>query len=176
MSPVKRVMRLAMMVVLFAVCASAQQRPDFSGRWQLAPDPSAPTGGARAVPPMGAGWGSDISIAQDATTLTIEFATYGRGDMQPPTKLVYRLDGSQTTNTTNVGRGPQDQVSTAAWDGNKLTLTIVRSFAAASGEKPTSVRTTQTLALDSGTLIVETTHGAALGGRSTTSRSLYKKS
>jgi hypothetical protein len=176
MSSVKRVMRLASLGLLLAASAVAQPRTDFSGRWQLAPDPNATATGTRSVPPLGTGWPPDISIAQDATSLTIEYATYGRGDMQPPTRLVYRLDGSESKNAINVGRGPQEQSSTAAWDGAKLTLTIVRSFTAARGEKPATVRSTHTLSLESpATLVVETTHGAALGGKSSTSRSIYKK-
>ena len=180
------------MSVLFAVSAAAQPPPDFSGRWQLVPDPSGTTGSARSAPSMGSGWGSDISIVQDATTLTIEFTPYVRYDIQPPTRLVYRLDGTESTNTINVGRGPQDQISTAAWNGATLTLTTVRTFSPGRGDKPTKIRTTQTLALESppavsgaerpalsgvgGTrLVVETTHGGALGGAPSTSRSIYKK-
>lgn len=176
MGPVKRVMQFAALSVLLAVSAHAQTRIDFSGKWQLTPDPNAVTTG-RSTPAMGTGWGSEISIAQDGMTLTIEYATYTRGDMQPPTRLVFKLDGSESKNTLNVGRGPQEQVSTAAWDGATLALTTVRSFTPARGEKPLSMRTTQTLSLESpATLIVETTHGEALGGKSSTSRSIYKKS
>ncbi len=88
------------------------------------------------------------------------------------------------TNTINVGRGPQDQISTAVWNGGTLTLTTVRTFGPGRGDTPTKIRTTQTLALESppavsgveGTrLVVETTHGGALGGAPSTSRSVYKK-
>jgi hypothetical protein len=87
-------------------------RTDFSGRWTLVPEPAG-TPAARATPGMGTGWGPEISIAQDAKALTIEFPTFARGDMQPPTRLVYLLDGSQSRNTINSGRGPQEQVATA---------------------------------------------------------------
>ena len=183
MVPVKRVMRLAIGVLLWAAPVTAQP-PDFSGRWQLAPDTNPTTNSARSVPTMGAGWANEISIAQDATTLTIEFTPYVRYDMQPQTRLVYRLDGKASTNTLNVGRGPQEHTSTAAWDGSKLTLTTVRTFTAARGGTPMTVQTTQTLSLESRpaaggvegtTLVVETTHGAALGGQPSTSRSVYKK-
>ena len=161
--------------MLLVATATAQRPADFSGRWILTPDAAAPSG-ARAVPTMGSGWGPDVSISQDPASLTIEFTPYVRGDMQPPTRLVYRLDGTESKNVVNVGRGPQDQVCTAAWDGTRLTLTTVRSFTAAAGEKPMRIQTTQTLSLESPTtLVVETTHGAALGGQPSTSRSIYKK-
>jgi hypothetical protein len=176
MRPVKRVMRLAFRLALLSAPVAAQQPPDFSGRWQLVPDRTATTSSARSVPAMGSGWGSDLSIAQDATTLSVEFTPYVRYDMQPPTRLVYRLDGAESTNTVNVGRGPQDQVSTAAWDGARLTITTVRTFSAAPGDTPTTIRTTQIVALESPTtLVVETTHAGALGGAPSTSRSIYKK-
>jgi hypothetical protein len=175
MRPVKRVMQLSIHALLFAASICAQT-PDLSGRWQLAPETNTTTNSARSVPTMGTGWGNEISIAQDATTLTIEFTPYVRYDMQPPTRLVYRLDGKASANTLNVGRGPQEQTSTAAWDGSTLTLTTVRTFTAARGDQPMTVQTTQTLSLESPTtLVVETTHGAALGGQPSTNRSVYKK-
>ena len=176
-------MPVAICALIVAASISAQT-PDFSGRWQLAPDTNAATNSARSVPTMGTGWGNEISIAQDATTLTIEFTPYVRYDMQPATRLVYRLDGKPSVNTLNVGRGPQEQTSTAAWDGSKLTITTIRRFTAAGNEKPLTVQTTQTLSLESppapsgvegSTLVVETSHGAALGGQPSTNRSVYKK-
>ena len=168
-------MRLGIGALLFAAALSAQA-PDFSGRWQLAPDANAATNSARSIPTMGTGWANEISIAQDPTTLTIEFTPYVRYDMQPTTRLVYRLDGQPSTNMLNVGRGPQEQTSTAAWDGAKLTITTVRTFTAARGGQPMTVQTKQTLSLESpSTLVVETTHGAALGGQPSTNRSVYKK-
>ena len=168
-------MQLPIGALLLAASITAQA-PDFSGRWQLAPETNAPTGSARSVPTIGTGWGSDITIAQDAASLTVEFTPYVRYDMQPPTRLVYRLDGKPSTNTLNVGRGPQEHTSTAAWDGSKLTITTVRSFTAARNQKSMTMQTRQTLSLESPTtLIVETWHGAALGGQPSTNRSIYKK-
>ena len=174
MGSVKRVMRLAA-YALAAASMSAQGHPDFSGRWTLVPEPAGATA-ARSVPGLGTGWGPDISIAQDGKTLTIEFATYGRGDMQPPTRLVYLLDGTSSRNTINSGRGPQEQVATAAWDGTKLTIATTRTYSHAPGATPTRLETTQVVSLESpALLVVETTHGAALGGRPATNRAVFKK-
>ncbi len=59
-------------VVLLAVCAAAQSRPDFSGRWTSEPEPTAPApggGGQRGTGgrsgeragDLGSGWGSNIA-------------------------------------------------------------------------------------------------------------------
>jgi hypothetical protein len=174
MAPVKRVMRLAIGLLL-AASTSAQPRTDFTGRWTLTPEPAGATA-ARTVPGLGSGWGPEISIAQDGKALTIEFATYARGDMQPPTRLVYLLDGSPSANTINSGRGPQELLATTAWDGGKLTIKTVRTFSDTPGGTPMRLETTQVMALESpGALVVETTHGAALGGRPATNRAVYKK-
>lgn len=36
---------------------------------------------------MGSGWGSTITLAQTARVLTVEYAFFTRGDMQPPVKF-----------------------------------------------------------------------------------------
>jgi hypothetical protein len=165
--------------VLFAAAPPLQGLPDFSGRWVLAPDaPAAPTerGGRTASGTMGSGWGSDITMRQDTTTLTIEYAPFARSDMQPPMKFVYVLSGSESRNTINMGRGPQEQRSSTAWDGSKLVITTVHSFKASqSGETMTS-ETRHVLSLESPTdLMVETTRSAVMGGPPSTTKTVYRK-
>src|SRR5262245_5938898 len=97
------------MAVLLAVSVTAQTRPDFSGRWTSEPEPAAPpgAGGQRGASgrsgersgDMGSGWGSNITITQDASRLTVEYMFFTRGDMQPPLKFVFALDGSETKNS-----------------------------------------------------------------------------
>ena len=125
--------------------------------------------------------------------------------MQPPTKLVYRLDGSESRNTVNIGRGPQEQVSRAKWDGERLIdhhaapLHDVRrrrhagTAQSAPDDRATSARpqdaqapqdpqemtseTTQVLWLESpASLVIETTSSGVMGGPSSTARSVFKKS
>src|SRR5262245_22940484 len=148
--------------------------PDFSGRWTAEPAaPGAPGGRGD----MGSGWGSPLTITQDANRLTVEYAFIGRGDLQPPLKFVYALDGSETRNSVMMGRGVQVQRSRAAWDGEKLVITTLHSFDDPGTGKPATVEVKQTLSLDSsGALVVETTRGAVLGGQPSTTRTLYKKS
>lgn len=178
MRPLKTAMRVAAAGVL-AASLGAQTPPDFSGRWTLAPDAPAAAierGGRTAPGTMGSGWGSDLTVRQDATALTIEYAPFARSDMQPPLKFVYLLNGSESRNTVNMGRGPQEQRSTTAWDGSKLVITTLHSFKASqSGETMTS-ETRHVLSLESPTLLmVETTRSAAMGGQPSTTKTAYRK-
>jgi hypothetical protein len=167
--------------------AGAPGRPDFSGRWTTDPDPAvaAPPGGAgrgqgpgagRGRGDMGSGWGSPITITQDATQLTVQYAFFGRGDMQPPLKFAYALDGSETRNSVMMGRGVQVQVSTSSWDAERLVIATVHTFADPGTGKPVKAEVKQVLSLASPTsLIVETTRAGVLGGPATTTRTTYRK-
>jgi len=157
----------------------AAPAPDFSGRWAIEP-PAAAAPGAPAAPggrgDMGSGWGSPLTITQDATRLTVEYAFFGRGDLQPPLKFVYALDGSETKNSVMMGRGIQAQSSRTAWDGDKLVITTMHTFADANTGKPATIEVKQILSLDSPTsLVVETIRAGALGGPSTSTKTVYRK-
>src|SRR5262245_15069524 len=121
-------------VVLFGVRVPAQTRPDFSGRWTIESEPAAargagqPAGGGGVSGDMGSGWGPNIIVTQDANRLAVEYAFFARGDMQPPLKFVYALDGSETKNSVMMGRGIQVQSSKTMWDGDKLVITTVHTF------------------------------------------------
>jgi len=175
-----------------AAVAMQQAKPDFSGRWTTDPDPAAPppaaTTGRAGAPPaaggqrggrsgdMGSGWGSTIAITQDGARLTVEYAFFSRGDMQPPLKFVYNLDGSETKNSVMMGRGIQGQISKTAWEGDRLAITTVHTFPDPAGGKPTMVDVKQVLSLESPTsLIVETTRTTPLGGSAKTTRTVYRK-
>ncbi len=96
---------------------------------------------------MGSGWGSTITVTQDAARLTVEYAFFGRGDMQPPLKFVYALDGSETKNSVMMGRGMQVQTSRTAWDGAKLKITTLHTLADPATGKPMTAEVVQTLSL-----------------------------
>src|ERR1044072_4808552 len=53
----------------------------------------------------GSGWGSTISITQDAHRLTGEYAFFGCGDTQPRLRFVHALDGSETRNSRLIAPG-----------------------------------------------------------------------
>ena len=125
---------------------------------------------------MGSGWGSTIAIAQDATKLTVEYAFFSRGDMQPPLKFVYALDGTETKNSVMMGRGMQVQTSHTAWDGAKLKITTLHMLADPATGKPMTAEVVQMLSLESPTsLVVETTRAGVLGGQATATKTVFRK-
>ena len=84
------VMSTVALALLAASGAFAQQRPDFSGTWTLVPQPAsaAPAGGG----PSGRGGGvnapQQLTLTQDAKTLTISWTQGGK------TTETLNLDGS----------------------------------------------------------------------------------
>jgi hypothetical protein len=125
---------------------------------------------------MGSGWGSTITITQDANSLTVQYAFFARGDLQPPLKFVYALDGSEAKNSVMMGRGVQAQASRTAWDGGTLVITTVHTFAHPETGQPMTAEVTQKLSLESPTsLVVETTRRGVLGGPPSTVRTVYRK-
>jgi arylsulfatase len=154
-------------VLLFSVAASAQPRPDFSGRWT-----SEPAGRGD----MGSGWGTQIEITQDAARLAVEYAFFGRGDMQRPLRFEYALDGTESKNAVMMGRGVQSQTSTTKWDGQTLIITTRHDYTDPSTGKPATAEVTQALTLESAaSLVVETTRAGVMGGPPTRTRTVYRK-
>jgi hypothetical protein len=193
-----RILRIAVLVSLAGpvVAAVPQAKTDFSGRWTTESDPAAPVatqgGAAAAGQPgarggggggrgpargdMGSGWGPTITVTQDARQLVIEYSVFARGDMQPPLKFVYALDGSETKNTVMMGRGMQTQTSRMAWDGARLKITTTHTLTDPATNKPLTALVTQTLSLESPTqLVVDTVRAGVLGAADTTTKTVYRK-
>jgi hypothetical protein len=163
------------LVALLAVGATAQTRPDFSGRWTSEPSPAG-DGQRERIGDMGSGWGPNITITQTAERMTVEYMFFARGDMQPPLRFVFALDGSETKNSVMMGRGIQAQTSKTAWEGDKLVIRTTHSFGATETGQPLTSEVKQTLALESPTsLIIETTRSGVLGATSSTTRTVYRK-
>ena len=140
------------------------------------PAVAAESGTAALAGTMGSGWGATLTIEQRASALVVERAQFSQYDMQPPMRLTYALDGSESRNTINMGRGPQELVSKAAWEETSLAITTSFRF---SNPRSGAVETSdlkQVLSLDpSGSLVVTTTLGGALGGPASTTSTTYKK-
>ena len=158
----KRVMTV--MAVTYALALSsllAQAPPNFAGKWTLVPDASA-AGGGRGM----GGLGQNATIVQDANTLTLTRTTQ-MGEFT----TTYKLDGSESKNTLNMGGNTIDQLSTAKWDGGKLTINTKMDF------QGTPVQTSMVLALDpSGNLLIESTRPDFQGGGAPiTTKMTYKK-
>ena len=125
---------------------------------------------------MGSGWGSPITVVQDANRLTVSFAFFSNYDLQPPLKFVYTLDGSESRNTVMMGRGTHEQRSKAAWNGSALVITTLQDFPHPQDGRPVTAEVRQSLSLESpGTLSVETTRVGVLGGATTTTKTVYTK-
>jgi hypothetical protein len=160
-----------------------QPPPDFSGQWTVepAPAPATPTAaGAPAPPPRGdagSGWGSPLTITQDAKQLIVEQVLFSRYDLQPPLRFVYALDGSEARHTVMIGHTTQVRLSRAAWEGQTLRITTMYPAIDPATGKAFTTEVTHRLSLESSTtLIIEATRGAALGGQPTKSRTVYRKS
>ncbi|MEX2282689.1 MAG: hypothetical protein WEE89_09430 [Gemmatimonadota bacterium] len=171
---------LAVVAWLTIAGTAAQTPPDFSGRWTSEPE-AAPTraggaGGRGRVGDLGSGWGSPITITQDASKLTVEYMFFGRGDMQPAWRFVYTLDGSETKNSVMMGRGIQEQRSRTTWDNDKLVITTLYPFTNPVDGKPTTSEVKRTLSLESPvSLVIETRRAGVLGGPSSTTRTVFTK-
>jgi hypothetical protein len=188
----RRTARLATVLALgcLVVVLPAQSQPEFSGRWTSAPEPAADgrqPGGARGagragrgrgarVGDMGTGWGETITITQDTTRLTVEYAFFSRGDLQPPLRFTYALDGTPTINAVMMGRGRQEQSSRARWEGDALILSSSYTFVHPATGEPVEGTVTRKLSLSSPTaMIVEVTRSGVLGGPTSTTRTTYRK-
>jgi hypothetical protein len=106
----------ALLALVVVSMAFAQGKPNFSGKWtpeQAAGAP--PAGGGGGGRGMGAG---PMTVTQTDKTLTVE-RTMGENTV----KMVYNLDGTESKNEVQGRGGVTTQVSTAKWDGSKLTIT-----------------------------------------------------
>jgi hypothetical protein len=156
----KRVMTVTAVTCALALCSLlAQAPPNFAGKWTLVPDANG--GGGR-----GMGLGQNATIVQDANTLTLTRTTQ-MGEFT----TTYKLDGTESKNTLNMGGNTIDQLSTAKWDGGKLTINTKMDF------QGTPVETTLVLSLDpSGNLLIESTRPDFQGGGAPiTTKMTYKK-
>ena len=157
-----RVGVIAAAILAVATVASAQ-KPDFSGIWSLDPA-SAPAAGGAGGGGGGRGGGGALgrgpaTVKQTADALTIE-RTMGGNQVT----LTYKLDGTESRNLL-MGHGGQqaDSLSTAKWDGPKLTIVTKMEMGGQVTES------TQVWSIEGSTLTVETT--TARG----TQKRVYKK-
>jgi hypothetical protein len=165
--------------------AEGQGQPNFSGEWiaepEVAPTAVAPAtpGSPPAQPPrgnMGSGWGSPITIKQDAKQLVVEHPMFSRYDLQPPLRYVYALDGSESQYPIMMSHTTQIRRSRAVWTGETLEITTSYPATEPDTHKAVTVQVTQRLSLQSPTtLVVEVTRAGAFGGRPTSSRTVYRK-
>jgi hypothetical protein len=153
----------ATLCALLAMPLSAQQMPDFSGKWQRADRND-----------VGSGWGDTISVTQEGSRLQVEYVLFAPDDRQPPLKFVYDLAGGETRNTFMMGRGEQTQTSRAKLVDGSLDIVTLHELVV--DGRPVQSQVHQVLSLESsGTLVVEVTRVGVLGGPPTKSRSVYRR-
>jgi hypothetical protein len=155
----KRILTAAALVLATATML-AQAPPNLAGKWTLVADPNAAPGAG-----MG-GIGQTATIEQTAATLTVTRTT----PMGTFTSI-YKLDGSESKNTANMGGNSVDMLSKAKWDGAKLLVNTSMNF------NGNPVETSMVMALDpAGNLVVETTRPDFQGGGGpVTTKATYKK-
>lgn len=145
--------------------ASAQAKPNFTGKWVQDMEKSDPAGGPGG--PGGGGRGPSgpqiLSITQTAAELAVE-----RETPNGPTKAVYKLDGTESTNTT--GRGTSKTKS--AWEGSTLVTSGTQTMNMQRNEVTMEVREARVLDAD-GSMTVVTTTKSPMGER--TRKAVFKK-
>jgi hypothetical protein len=125
---------------------------------------------------MGSGFGDDITVTQDAQQVAIVSAFFSRGDLQPPLTYTYALDGSASTNTLWMGRGPQTQTSRATWEGQALVIRTTHTVSGEAPHAPTTYEVTQRLTLESpSSLMVDATRAGVGGSAPSTTRTSYRR-
>lgn len=141
--------------LLAAASVASAQKPDFSGTWIL--DPANAAGAGTGDSALGSG---PATVKQTPDALTIE-RTMGDATVT----LTYKLDGSDSRNMMmGPGGQPADSMSSARWDGPKLTIATKQESA---GQLTQS---TEAWTMAGNTLTVETTNA-----RGTQKRAYLKK-
>lgn len=157
---------LGFLVVGGVATSVAQQHPSFAGEWVVADSAGRPSISSQGdagfrTGSMGSGWGSPITITQDSARLTLQYPWFSAYDLQPPIRLVYRLDGAETSNGVMIGHAEETLRSRASWQGTTLVLVTVYPLPDKS-LKPEMGEVRQTLSLEApNRLVVEITRAGA---------------
>jgi hypothetical protein len=173
---------LAFVCALFAAPAlvSGQTKPNFSGTWSRvdtdAERASVATTGDQTfrIGSPGSGWGSPLTVRHDTKALVVEYAQFSVYDLQPPIRLSFAMDGSDSRNDLMIGHTQSTQHSRLAWRDDKLVITTVIDVPELRGTPRVEVR--QVLALESAdTLAIETTRTGPAGTTPSVARTLYRR-
>jgi hypothetical protein len=176
--PVMANLLLAALLLLSAVPAPAAAPPDLTGTWErVDAEPERPAVAAAGdlsfrSGTMGSGWGSPLTLRQDAVALVVEYTHFGAYDLQPPIRLRFALDGSESVNTVMIGHAASGQRSHAAWRDRTLVVTTELP----GPETGRRVQVRQALTLEApDTLQVETTRDGPAGAPPSVTRTTYAR-
>jgi dipeptidyl aminopeptidase/acylaminoacyl peptidase len=167
MKKIMKLMAVAVMAALIIpVTASAQGKPNFSGTWALNAEKSTqPQGGQGGGGARMGGGTANMTVKQDATTLTIESTRPNRDGGNTSVTTKYTLDGKESTNTSNFG----DSKSTATWAPDGKTLSVVTKRTFERDGQSTTMTTTEEWTMAGNNLQVKRTATTPNGDRVTTS-------
>jgi hypothetical protein len=169
----KKIMKLMSVAVMLAliipVTANAQAKPNFSGTWALnaekSTQPPAGQGGQGGGGARMGGGAANMTVKQDATTLSYESTRANRDGGSTAVTTKYTLDGKESTNSSNFG----DTKSTATWAADGKTLKIVTKRTMERDGQSTTTTTTEEWTLAGNNLQVKRTSASPNGDRVTTS-------
>jgi arylsulfatase A-like enzyme len=163
----------------------ALPNPDFTGSWSTIElsNVSVINRSDKPKPPsLGSGWGDKISIVQRDKSLDVERVIFTPREYQPMVNYHYALDGTQTENKIELGRGNKPNVSTTKWDGDRLIITTMVPYQNPLNGVWSQSKLEQTIWLEASAnmpwepkLVVETYRESIPGGISSINRTVYSK-
>ena len=151
----KALMMALILSLVLPVSGWTQAKTDFSGSWTFDEAKSDPApargggggggGGGRGGGRMGGAPATAMTIKQSPAELTIDRTT-----AQGNQTAVYKLDGSDSSNT--IGPGPA--TSQASWDGARLVIATKQTVQGRGGE--ITIESKDVYSRDGNTLVIET--------------------
>ena len=108
----KRAVLWSALAIALLTGVSAQDRPNFAGKWKAA------------------GSFNSWTITVDGSKMTVTMTVAGNSD-----STVYLLDGTPSTKTIEGPNGPSEIVFTSTWEGDVLVTTIKTAFGSTMIEK-----------------------------------------
>jgi hypothetical protein len=153
----KALMMALILSLALPVSGWTQGKTDFSGSWTFDEAKSDPAparggggggggGGGRGGGRMGGAPATAMTIKQSPTELTIDRTT-----AQGNQTAVYKLDGSDSSNT--IGPGPA--TSQASWDGARLVIATKQTVQGRGGE--ITIESKDVYSRDGNTIVIDTT-------------------
>ena len=108
----KRAIQSVALAIAFMTSLSAQDKPNFAGKWKAA------------------GSFNSWTITTEGNRMTVTMTVAGNSE-----STVYLLDGTPSTKTFEGPNGPLEQVSTSTWEGDVLVTTTKTAFGTTIVEK-----------------------------------------
>jgi len=159
-------------MVLWATGVSAQDKPDFNGKWTRDAEKTAASnadaGGGGGGGGGGGRGGRGGGMDQGPMTLTVDATSLTRESEGPngPVKLVYKLDGSEQT--VSMGRG--EAKAKAKWEGATIVIETTRQ-----SQDGTPITSKAVYAIEGDWLVISNTQPGRGGGEPRTMKTYYKK-